>query len=498
MALVAKWWLFGADRLALAFTPAEIQFFFPAPVRRSALLAYKLARAQRIVLPNVLIWTFILRRGGGTTLGALPYALTMWAFFSTISLHRLGAALTRDSIIEHGGAGIKRFWPAALALIAVSAIVWLSISRLPEGLADAGSEDSLGPVGALVSVPPLSWLVWVFRIPLWPLEAQDLGAWLPRFLLGVVLVGLHAVWVIRSDRAFEEAAIEASSRRAELMERLRKQGARGAGRPRRARRWIGLGEHGHPVGAIIWKNLTRLIRTMSLAVPVLVLVMLVGSVGLALSQSQRGSDALTLIGTLALAWTAVLGIFGPNWVRIDLRGELDHLALLRTWPMSGTALMTAQVLSSALVLTLSEVLLGGSGLIALRLGGEALPLSGRLFVLAPVAVLVLLGLNLIALCIQNAAALLFPSWIRTEIRPGGIEQTGQHLLTAGASLLLLVVATLGPGLVGVAIGYVFWKPLGDWALVPAGAAAAAGLALEAVLLLDWLGSRFERTDPTAP
>ena len=387
---------------------------------------------------------------------------------------------------------------AALALVAVSAIVWLSISRLPEGLADAGSEDSLGPVGALVSVPPLSWLVWVFRIPLWPLEAQDLGAWLPRFLLGVVLVGLHAVWVIRSDRAFEEAAIEASSRRAELMERLRKQGARGAGRPRRARRWIGLGEHGHPVGAIIWKNLTRLIRTMSLAVPVLVLVMLVGTAGLALSQSQRGSDALTLIGTLALAWTAVLGIFGPNWVRIDLRGELDHLALLRTWPMSGTALMTAQVLSSALVLTLSEVLLGGSGLIALRLGGESLPLSGRLFVLAPVAVLVLLGLNLIALCIQNAAALLFPSWIRTEIRPGGIEQTGQHLLTAGASLLLLVVATLGPGLVGVAIGYVFWKPLGDWALVPAGAAAAAGLALEAVLLLDWLGSRFERTDPTAP
>jgi hypothetical protein len=313
----------------------------------------------------------------------------------------------------------------------------------------------------------------------------------------LVLVGLHALWVTRSDRAFEEAAIEASSRRAELLERLRKQGSRGAGKPRRARRWIPLAERGNPVLAIVWKNVTRLVRTMSLAVPVLFLVMLAGTAGLALSQSQRGSSALTLIGTLALAWTAVLGIFGPNWVRIDLRGELEHLALLRTWPMSGVALMTGQVLSSVLVLTLSEVLLGGGGLIALSLGAEPLHQGWRVLVLAPVAALVLTGLNLIAVCIQNAAALLFPAWIRTEIRPGGIEQTGQHLLTAGASLILLITAAIGPGVVGVGVGYVLWKPLGDWALILAGVSAAAGLGLEALLLLDWLGDRFERTDPTA-
>lgn len=497
LALVAKWWVFGADRLALAFTPAEIQFLFPAPVRRSGLLGYKLARAQRIILPNVLIWTFILRRGGEATLAALPYALTMWAFFSTVSLHRLGVALTRDSVIEHGRSGLRRLLPAAVAFGVVVAIVWLSLPRIHGALNGAGSEDPLGAVGVVTSAPPLSWLIWVFRIPLWPLEAHDLREWLARFPVALALVGLHVLWVVRSDRAFEEAAIEASFRRAELLDRLRKQGAQTNGRPHRARRWILLARTGHPVSAIIWKNVTRLIRTLSPAIPVLLLLLLAGTAGLALSQTERGFAVLSMIGALALAWTAVLGIFGPNWVRNDLRGELAHLALLRTWPLSGATLMAGQVLSSALVLTLSEFLLGGLGVLALHLGGEALPLGWGLFVIAPVAALVLVGLNLIALCIQNAAALLFPSWVRTDLRPGGIEQAGQHLLTAGASLILLFVAVLGPGIVGAGIGYLLWEPLAEWALIPAGLAAAAGLALEVLLLLDWLGTRFERIDPTA-
>lgn len=48
--LAAKWWLFGADRLALAFSPAEIQFLFPAPVTRAGLLGFKLLRAQFLIL----------------------------------------------------------------------------------------------------------------------------------------------------------------------------------------------------------------------------------------------------------------------------------------------------------------------------------------------------------------------------------------------------------------------------------------------------------------
>src|SRR5919199_6240772 len=40
--LVAWWWVNGSDRSALAFTPAEVQFLFPAPLTRRNLIQYKL------------------------------------------------------------------------------------------------------------------------------------------------------------------------------------------------------------------------------------------------------------------------------------------------------------------------------------------------------------------------------------------------------------------------------------------------------------------------
>ena len=42
----AKWWLFGSPHAALAFTGPEVQFLFPAPVRRWMLVLYKIGRAQ--------------------------------------------------------------------------------------------------------------------------------------------------------------------------------------------------------------------------------------------------------------------------------------------------------------------------------------------------------------------------------------------------------------------------------------------------------------------
>jgi hypothetical protein len=51
----ARWWLFGADRGTLAFAPAEVQFLFPAPVSRRALVHAKLVRTQLAILLNTLI-----------------------------------------------------------------------------------------------------------------------------------------------------------------------------------------------------------------------------------------------------------------------------------------------------------------------------------------------------------------------------------------------------------------------------------------------------------
>jgi ABC-2 type transport system permease protein len=494
--IVVKWWVFGADRLALAFSPAEIQFLFPAPVSRPALLTFKLIRAQRMVLLNVLVWTLLLRRVDDTEPGAIPYAIGMWVAFCTLFFHRLGVALTRDTVIERGRAGITRAWPAALVFVGLGLTVWLTAHRLGGFSALSVPAGPFSAVEALSSATPLRWVLAPFRIPFLPLTATSTAAWLARLVPALLLLVLHWFWIVRADRAFEEAALAASVRREELLERWKRQGTAATPSRHGPRKWLTLPRTGHPVSAIIWKNLTRLLRTMSPSVVILLALVVALGVAASLFEAGQQPGILTLVGSLTLGWAAALVIMGPQWVRVDLRGELDHLSLLRTWPLSGTTLLMAQVSSSTLVLTGLQLLLGGIGLLTLSLA-QSITLPPLQFgVLMVIGAVALTSINLVALCIQNVAAVLYPAWVRTEIRPGGIEQMGQHLLTAGLSLLILLLLAAGPALLGGTVGYVLAPALQFWAVVPGALLSTAGLVLEAFLLLDWAGERFERLDPS--
>lgn len=489
--LALKWWLFGADRLALAFSPAEIQFLFPAPVSRVGLLGYKLLRAQLLIVVNVVIWLLLLNRGRNHALPLVVHGLTIWLMFSTMFLHRLGVALTRDSLTEHGRAGLRRHWPALVGLTGLVLVIVFTLQHL-EVPADG---PPLSGLAAFLDTPPLSWVLYPFRVPLLPLSAPSIAAWAPLFLVALGVAGLHLWWVITADRAFEEASLEASARRAELLDRWRSQGIRSRPPERRAWRWGRLAPQGHPVGAIIWKNLTRLLRTASPGMAGVTAVLLVGILGFALLQGDAHLEIMIMIGTMAFGWMGMLVFFGPQWVRNDLRGELDHIHQLRTWPLSGRALMAGQVASSALVLTATQAILAVVGLVALSQTQRTLPPLTLAGLYLP-ALLALAGLNLVALSIQNAGALLFPSWVRTEIRPAGIEAMGQHLLTAGVSLLLLLLGSAGPVALGGGVTWLGWDSLGWWSLFPGLLLASLGFALEGFLLLDWMGSRFESLDVT--
>src|ERR1044072_4697764 len=101
--MLSSAWLFGSDKLALAFTPAEVSLLFQAPLSRRALTGVQLALAQVAVLINTLVWVFLLRRGN-VHLPGYARALGIWVLFSTLNLHRLAAALVRSSGKEHGSA----------------------------------------------------------------------------------------------------------------------------------------------------------------------------------------------------------------------------------------------------------------------------------------------------------------------------------------------------------------------------------------------------------
>ena len=54
-------------------------------------------------------------------------------------------------------------------------------------------------------------------------------------------------------------------------------------------------------------------------------------------------------GSLAIAGFAVL--FGPQMMRLDLRGDLEHLDVLKTWPVRSSAVIRGQILWPACVVT---------------------------------------------------------------------------------------------------------------------------------------------------
>jgi hypothetical protein len=491
--LALKWWVLGADRQALAFTPAEVQFLFPAPFTRPALIRYKLFRAQLPVAVSVLVWLVLLRRpGAGAALPPWLHGVSLYLFFSTLFLHRLGTALTRDALLS--GRWTRRWGAVAIAGALGGMLIgglWFHFPAL-EAAAAGGPHALFEALGRAVEAPPLSWVVWPFRAVLRPLAAGSPPEWLAALPPALLVLALHLAWVLRADRAFEEAAVEASMQRAEHPERWR----RSSGTPVQLLpglvRVLPLSPSGHPVPAIVWKNQVRLLRTASTRLPTLVTLLILAAVLIAMS-GEGGSELGAVAGMMALSGATLVTFFGPLWVRNDLRGDLEELALLRTWPLSGRALVAAEVLSSTLALTAIQFPLAAAALMALPRLAPAL--SGANLVLVGAALAIVLpAMNLAALTIQNAGALFFPAWVRTEIRPGGIEATGQHILTMGASALILLVLLFGPLAIAGLAAAVLWPAMSYAALVPAAFVAAGGLGLEVFLLIEWLGGRFERMD----
>lgn len=105
-------------------------------------------------------------------------------------------------------------------------------------------------------------------------------------------------------------------------------------------------------------------------------------------------------------------------------------------------------------------------------------------------------INILGMLIQNAAALLYPAWVRLGAgRPGGVEVLGQNLLMMVAFITLLGVMLALPAALGGG-GFLLLRGwLSNWAALPAVALFLGSVAFEAVLIVDWLGGIFERTDP---
>ncbi|HTO73767.1 MAG TPA: putative ABC exporter domain-containing protein [Gemmatimonadales bacterium] len=488
-----RWWITEKDRGPLAFTAAELTFLFPAPITRRQLILFKLVRVQFLLLLSALLSSLLARRTGIGATAWILRALAFWVCYGTLYLHRLGAALTRAALAERGSVG---WWRRAALILFTSvaiAIPALFVIRQWPQLAEAwrsGLVAFFTALGALVNQPVVAVVIWPVRTLLAPTIAPDLLTWARRMVPSLGLLLLHVLWVTRADHRFEEAAVEASSRRAR---RLARQPGRGDSPPPRG---LPLPGWASPAVAVAWKNLQAQLRSLSRPTILALGVPVIGT--LVFGMMEPEGSLREVIGWFALFWSGFLVVIGPQWVRYDLRRDLARIDVLRSYPVPGSAVVAGEILASAVILSVYQLILlvlALWGLWAAAVNAEVpapLLLGGYLGL-----ILVLPLLNWLAVGIYNAGALLFPEWVRRGPRAPGIETTGQNLMALLSTVILLALAGAVPLGTAASVIYLGMDRLGPAVLIPAAVLAALGLGLEARWFAAWLGRRFEAYDPSA-
>ncbi len=503
-------WVAPERQPGLAFTEAEVAFLFPAPMTRRSLVNFKLLSSQVTILLSSVIFSLISNRGAALGGGnMLTHAIGWWLILSTFSLHTTAAAFTVARLIDGGVSRVQRqaivIGVIVLFLGAVAYTIWWSAPPItpteaanPWGVLQYGLR--LGDTGVL------HWILWPIRLLLAPFFAANTREFLLALGPALALLALHYAWVLRAETSFEESSIASAEKRGRLLEAIQSgksltqahglsQGSLKARRGPFPLRSTG----GRPEIAFLWKNLLATPsffrpRTFFAAVALI-------AVGTNWLRHGGGTSlgVLEFLGFFSLALGAYVLLLGPQFARQDLRGDLAHADILKTYPLRGWQVVLGELLTPAAILTALVWLF----LLLTLLLSEAMPARLRLLLTPELRwavgaslALVVPVVCLLQLMVPNAATLLFPSWARTNrVRDRGIDVMGQRLIFVAGQLLVVLFALVPVAIIGLLVWFAahwFVGPLASTAITTV--AVLAILLVEACLGLWWLGHRFEVFD----
>lgn len=495
---LGAWWIAAPSDNALAFSPAEVYFLFPAPVKRRTLVQARLFSVQAVLLMQVLIWTLLLRRGGGDLNGALR-AVGLWVLFTTISLHRLGATLARTHAPDVPrrapiARSLAMLYIAVLAiLVATTAGAALETWRSAIGDGDTSADRVLGrmmagrmAVQTILDVPAVHALLWPIRAITTPAFAHDATTWLRAIPAALGILLLHYLWILRDPQPFEELAVGSSARFAERVARMQRGAA--STRSRDVRIGWSLALRGHPAVALAWKNVTASMRTFRPRALIVTIVVVVAVVGLTSRDGPSDPGGIALRSAFSTSFISIFAaalLTAPAWFRLDLRHDLAHLAFLKTAPLPAHTIIATEIVTAAVIITVGmTVLFGPPAYLLLRNLGGPLGAGGLLLAMVG-ATLALGGVNLLHVTLYNAVALWLPAWV--PLNQGGASTGGASVVGQVYITLIGIIVTLGlllalPGLAGWGIV----RLLAPHMALPVTAALSLVAAL-AIITLEWLG-----------
>ena len=485
LVVAAGSWLFPGTGTLLDFTRAEVQFLFPAPVSGRKLIAYRMMRSQLGLLFGPLVFAVVVPFGSNQT--RVRMAVALWILLFSARAYFSGVALTRKRLTSRDA---RKRQLARLPLVLVAGA--LAIAALSFGRALLGEPiTSVNDVLARIAVASADGMprvaLWPFTALIRPFFAADWTQFVLSLPGALVVLTAAIAWVLINDQAFEDITREVAEQQRDQPQRQKAiYRARKVG-------WT-LAPSGRAEPAFVWKAVLQTFRVVQIRILVRLAIFVLW-MGVVASIAGRGAAAT--LGTFAMIGVVMSTMIGPLVLRIDLRQDLQHLELLKTWPVRAAELVRGEMLWPAALLSA----------IAWSMTGLALYLSTAVFSSASLAlrVSVAIGVCLVApmliaaqLAIHNSAALLFPAWVSFGgWRARGVDAVGQRLIVVGGTTLLVVLAAVPGTLLGGIIWFAFYRFIGAAALVPAAAVCALAIAVEVLLVTEALGPAYERLDLTA-
>jgi len=443
-------------------------------------------RSQFAVFTGALIMA--LAYPTGSSLARLRSLLAIWVVLMTSHVFFTGVTLARDRLRRGDGAP-SFMWPA-LALPGVTVVAVLgSIFSRSAGVPIDTVAQAVEAVMASAQHGMTSVLLLPFALLVRPLFAPTVFEFIPALAGALAVYAVTLAWLLWADSKSTDSA-DASA------ERQVNQPAR------RARAYVVRPFSWTPAAGaapevfFVWKGALQTFRTVDRRV-FLRAFLIVGWMVAASFFVTRARGLIALVGVFS-TWGALFAIFmAPQIIRMDMRQDLAHLELLKTWPVRGATVIRGEIAWSALVVTAIAWTFGLIAMVLSMVSSSGILTANRLAAWTSFLVLTP-ALVLAQYTMHNAVAVLLPGWVPLGAsRPRGVDAVGQRLILLIANWLGLLLALL-PGIVLMAVLSIVFRPLvGPW-ILPIGALLTTAIVVtETVLVTEALGPVFEKLDVTS-
>jgi len=482
-------WSWPEQSGGLRFSPAEIQFFFPAPVSRRGLLVYKVFRQQPQILISAAMMTLFGFRQA--------HFIGLWIPFVALSTYftMVGMARARLKLMGIG------FWIRIVAVAAlVAGLVALFVRTFrAAGLSSSQIQSARSLFRAIVAplhTPVINAILFVPRF----IGGAVLPASLPQQLLNCLALLIFAVVCLaiaaQLNVSFEEASIRTSER---AMARLARARGQRSGRyvmfPR-MRPPFALRPSAHPEIAIIWKNLTAAFRISVAWIPFLAFI---GAMLLVPNLMAREAYLRGVGATMALCFAGLFPLIGSQAFSQDLRLDLPDMELLKSFPISGERLVAAEIAGPLILTSLIElIVLSIAALMTYRSHAKGLLAFFGTPEFVVIALLFCVPICAAQLVIRNAMVVLLPGWaVKSAEDQRGFVVVGQRLVMLFGNLIVLLFMLLPAAFLFIpALLISRHFAAGAAVLAMATVPAVALLLLELWLAIRFLGAQFDKIDVT--